>query len=66
MRVNVNGEDRQLPDGMDVNGLIADFHLTPDKVAVELNRRLLKRERYDTVLKEGDWVEIVTFVGGGD
>jgi thiamine biosynthesis protein ThiS len=66
MRVNVNGEERQLPQGMDVSALIAVHQLTPDKVAVELNRRLLRRERYDTVLKEGDWVEIVTFVGGGD
>jgi thiamine biosynthesis protein ThiS len=51
---------------MDVSGLIAAHHLTPDKVAIELNRRLLRREKYDTLLKEGDWVEIVTFVGGGD
>jgi thiamine biosynthesis protein ThiS len=32
---------------------------------VELNRRLLRSDRYDTLLKEGDEVEIVTFVGGG-
>jgi len=34
-------------------------------VAVELNRRLLRGEKYSTPLKEGDEVEIVTFVGGG-
>jgi thiamine biosynthesis protein ThiS len=39
--------------------------LTPEKVAIELNRRLLRGEKYDTALKEGDEVEIVTFVGGG-
>jgi sulfur carrier protein len=65
MRVKVNGEDRDVADGLDINGLIAEHHLTPDKVAVELNRRLVRRDKYGTVLKEGDQIEIVTFVGGG-
>jgi len=65
MLVTVNGESADLPDGLDVNGLIARHKLTPDKVAVELNRRLLRREKYDTPLEQGDQVEIVTFVGGG-
>jgi sulfur carrier protein len=65
MQATVNGETVDLPDGLDVNGLIARHKLTPDKVAVELNRRLLRREKYDTALKDGDQVEIVTFVGGG-
>jgi thiamine biosynthesis protein ThiS len=37
----------------------------PEKVAIELNRRLLRGDKYDTTLKDGDEVEIVTFVGGG-
>lgn len=65
MLVKVNGEDQQLPDGLNVDGLIAQHKLTADKVAIELNRRVLRREKYDTLLKEGDQVEIVTFVGGG-
>ena len=65
MNVTVNGQVHQLPDQLDVAGLIALHKLTPDKVAVELNRRLLRGEKYSTPLKEGDEVEIVTFVGGG-
>jgi len=65
MRVKVNGQDREVAAGMDVSGLITLYNLTPDKVAVELNRRLLRSDRYQTTLKEGDEVEIVTFVGGG-
>jgi thiamine biosynthesis protein ThiS len=65
MHVTVNGESLELPANLDVNGLIARHNLTPDKVAIELNRRLLRREKYDTPLKDGDQVEIVTFVGGG-
>ena len=45
--------------------LVEQHNLTPQKVAVELNRRLIRTEKYDTVLKSGDEVEIVTFVGGG-
>ena len=65
MHVTVNGQPRNLPDATTVAALIEQFNLTPDKVAVELNRRLLKTERYDTSLHDGDIVELVTFVGGG-
>ena len=65
MRIKVNGQDRDLPDGSDIHALLAAHQLTPDKVAVELNRRLIRAEKYHTALREGDEVEIVTFVGGG-
>ncbi|MGA2441473.1 MAG: sulfur carrier protein ThiS, partial [Tepidisphaeraceae bacterium] len=65
MRIKVNGQDYELAEGSDIHGLLAAHRLTPDKVAVELNRRLVRGEKYDTLLKEGDEVEIVTFVGGG-
>ena len=65
MVVKVNGEARELPDGETVAALIERYRLTPEKVAIELNRRLLRGEKYATPLKDGDEVEIVTFVGGG-
>lgn len=65
MTIQVNGQPREINDGTTLTMLIAQHNLTPDKVAVELNRRLIRTEKYDTVLKEGDLVEIVTFVGGG-
>jgi sulfur carrier protein len=65
MVVKVNGEARELPEGETVRALIGRYQLTPEMVAIELNRRLLRGERYETSLKEGDEVEIVTFVGGG-
>lgn len=63
--ITVNGETQQLPDGATVRSLVQRFGLSPEKVAVELNRRLVKSDQYDTPLKAGDQVEIVTFVGGG-
>jgi len=65
MTVKVNGESRDLPDGETLRALVARFQLTPEKVAIELNRRLARSDKYDQPLKEGDEVEIVTFVGGG-
>jgi thiamine biosynthesis protein ThiS len=63
--VIVNGESRELSDATTLRDLVQTFKLTPEKVAIELNRRLVKSEKYDTLLKAGDEIEIVTFVGGG-
>ncbi len=65
MTLTVNGKPLELPDGMTVLQLVERHNLTPQRVAVELNRRLLRTEKYDTILNERDEVEIVTFVGGG-
>lgn len=65
MTVKINGDPRDLTDGLSVGELIGQSGLTPEKVAIELNRRLLRSDKYDTSLKNGDEVEIVTFVGGG-
>lgn len=65
MKVSVNGDARDLPEGETVRALVERYNLKPEKVAIELNKRLLRSDKYDTQLKEGDEVEIVTFVGGG-
>lgn len=66
MTITVNGDARtDIPAGETVRALIARYNLVPEKVAIELNRRLLRGDRYDTALQDGDEVEIVTFVGGG-
>ncbi|MGN6625133.1 MAG: sulfur carrier protein ThiS [Tepidisphaeraceae bacterium] len=65
MRVIVNGQAREVDAGTTVEELVRQGGLSPQKVAVELNRRLLKTEKYPTALQEGDEIEIVTFVGGG-
>jgi sulfur carrier protein len=65
MLLKVNGDEKDVPEGTTLRALVAQFNLTPEKVAIELNRRLVRSEKYDTPLKNGDEVEIVTFVGGG-
>jgi sulfur carrier protein len=65
MTLLLNGDPRQAGEGTTIASLLAELKLTPDKVAVELNRRLVRADKYDTPLKSGDAVEVVTFVGGG-
>ena len=65
MTITVNGQPREVRDGTAIASLLEQMKLKPSNVAVELNRRLVRSERYDTPLKEGDEVEVVTFVGGG-
>lgn len=67
MKVVVNGEEVEVPAGTTIAGLVALRGLSVEKVAVEVNRRLVRSSGggYERVLAEGDVVEIVTFVGGG-
>jgi len=66
LRVIVNGQDRDVADGAAVTDLISLLDLKPERVAVELNRRILKRIDWPgATLKDGDRIEIVHFVGGG-
>ena len=66
MRVQVNGEIRELPEQTTLNDLIRQLSLAPERLAIELNRDVVRRARWpETFLREGDQVEIVHFVGGG-
>ncbi|HXV64928.1 MAG TPA: sulfur carrier protein ThiS [Vicinamibacteria bacterium] len=66
MRIRLNGEHRELPESISVARLLDDLELDRDRVAVELNRRILSRAEHDAVkLSDNDEMEIVTFVGGG-
>ena len=62
----VNGEERQLPAGTTVLGLIELLGLGGRKIAVERNREIVPRAQHAlAVLADGDRLELVTFVGGG-
>ncbi len=66
MMVTVNGESREVPDGVTVAELIKHLGLKAERVAVERNREILPRSRWaDTLVAAGDCYEIVHFVGGG-
>jgi sulfur carrier protein len=66
MVVTVNGDAREIPDGLTVRDLIAHLGLEGGPVAVEKNLEVVPRAEHATaVLRAGDVLEIVHFVGGG-
>ena len=66
MNLFVNGEAKTAPDSVTVAAFLEALGLPQKGVAVERNREIVPKSRYaDTVLAEGDRIEIVQFVGGG-
>ena len=67
MQVQINGETRELSqDRILLSELISDLALVPQRIAVEVNRKLARRAEWDQLLiVDGDRIEIVHFVGGG-
>ena len=66
MRVFLNGESRDAPDSVSIEGLLLELGVALAGVAVERNREIVPKSLYATTrLAEGDRIEIVQFVGGG-
>jgi sulfur carrier protein len=66
MKIRLNGDEREIGQGMSVGRLLEELEIRPGRVVIELNHDILSRDKHNaTVLREGDVVEIVHFVGGG-
>jgi thiamine biosynthesis protein ThiS len=66
MEIIVNGERKPLEQSVSVEDLLARLEIKTDRVAVELNRQILRRPLWAaTQLQDNDRLEIVQFVGGG-
>lgn len=66
MNVTINGEAREVPEGLSVAGLLAHLGLPPERVAIERNLEILPRAQWEsTRVQPVDRYEIVHFVGGG-
>ncbi len=66
MKIHVNGEEREVADGLTVGRFLEHLQIRPGRVVIELNRNILPRDVFgSTSLNDGDTVEIVHFVGGG-
>ena len=62
----VNGEEKDISEGLTVEGLLNKLGIGKERVALELNLDIVPKSRFaETVLNDGDRVEIVSFVGGG-
>ncbi len=66
MVVHINGEEKEIAAGLSVARLLDELGIRAGRVVVELNRDIVSRDAHSsTLLKEGDKLEIVHFVGGG-
>ena len=66
MKVTVNGQPRDVPDGSTILTLLTASNLRPKVTVVERNGEIVDRAAYaDTTLAENDVLELVRFVGGG-
>ena len=66
MTVTINGESREIPDGLNVAALLAHLGMPVERVAIERNLDILPRARWqETQVQANDRFEIVHFVGGG-
>lgn len=66
MTIRLNGEPFEIAGPVTISALLAELNIDPRIVAVEHNVSVVKRQQYDrTIVRDGDEVEIVRFVGGG-
>jgi sulfur carrier protein len=64
--ISVNGEQHLAEEGQTILELLRQLQIDPARVAVELDRRIVKQPRWaNTVVGQGAEIEIVQFVGGG-
>lgn len=66
MKITINGEQKIFPEKLSVEEMLAQLKLDSIKIAVERNLEIVSRSLYSqTLLADGDEIEIVHFIGGG-
>ncbi|MEY4956277.1 MAG: Thiamine biosynthesis protein ThiS [Gemmatimonadota bacterium] len=66
MTIKLNGDPHDIPQPLSVSALLVTLAIDARRVAVEHNLAVVKKAAYDTsIVRDGDEVEIVNFVGGG-
>jgi sulfur carrier protein len=66
MNVLINGEKREVPERVNLKALLELFSMPSRRIAVEVNRNVIRRAEWETlILDENDRIEVIHFVGGG-
>ena len=66
MRLTINGNLSEFPDGTGINAILDHYQVNPEGVVIELNSNIIKRHEWQSVsIKNNDTLELITFVGGG-
>ena len=67
INVTINGKTESVAAGISLKSLLILLGIKSERVAIEYNREIIDRDQFDVLhLKEGDRLEIITFVGGGN
>lgn len=66
MQILLNGEIKQIQQELNLTELLKHFELPTERVAIELNREVVRKKSWDSIqIKDADKIEVVHFVGGG-
>jgi thiamine biosynthesis protein ThiS len=66
MKIILNGNEREVTAAVSLAQLVEQLGMNVNRVAAELNRQIVSRELWsETILRDGDRLELVHFVGGG-
>ena len=66
IKIRLNGKEQEVNGGMTVSDLLLKWKVRPELVTVEVNENILQKLEYDgTEIKQGDSVELVFYMGGG-
>ncbi len=66
MQIVLNGENKEISENISLKQLVDKLELKQERVAIELNKTIARRKDWaEIMLKDGDSLEIVHFVGGG-
>ncbi len=67
INITLNGKPSEIKTGMSVTDLLTKWRMRPELVTVEINENILQKLDYETTqIKEGDKVEFIFYMGGGD
>lgn len=66
MKIFINGETKEIADETNLSELLDRFSLPRERVAVELNKQVVRRKDWATIkIGDADKIEVIHFVGGG-
>ncbi len=66
MKIRVNGKERDIEEGMTVKGLLVALDIKPQGIAVDINKEIVPKSRFEeTFIRQDDVIEIVRMTGGG-
>jgi len=66
MLITINGEEKNIQEGLTIAGLLLELKINPRGTAVEIDREIIPRARHgERAIKDGEAIEIIRMVGGG-